>query len=1465
MKKLLALLLTVAMLVSVVYVMPITASAQEVEVPVDAPVEIQTDFGVDEVDDSIPGEDEDSSDETVLYAEIERYVGDTSGDKNIMENVSEKYEASFASALSSYIDVDEFKEYVIDAFDTCTTSQVNISSYRIPTSKWNDLCNLIFYDIPELFQVQTLSGSYSGSYLTAIQVKQYPTYCDTASEYTSLMNRVTTVANQLLAGIKNNSNLTNLQKMILLHDRIATYCEYDPNQLSNGEYRDQDYTMTGVFVDKVAVCQGYANAYNYLLKQVGIESYQCRSTALCHAWNLVKVGSYYYHVDITWDDTGSPLDSKGRVAHNNFLRSNTGIWNTGHEAYDYDKPTNNSTYDSYFWQNSNAEFVLVGNTIYYYDSTCGDLKTYSGTVKSNQSTWSYGRILADGNYIYITTSSSVLRYDTTTNTTSTVYTPSLASGYEIYGLYKDGSYIYCTSGSTSTSTQTRHQVVISNPTPPSPSATTLSANNSYSASITSGGQVKTYSFTPTTSGKYVIYSTGSDDTKVSLCNSSGSEIISDDDGGDGTNFRLEYNLTAGTTYQFKVKYYSGSKTGTINFKFGNVFTISYNANGGSGAPATQYKDYGKSITLSSTTPTRSSNTFRGWATNSSATTATYQPGATYSAEASVTLYAVWNSSTSGGTLSVNSSYSPSVSANSYKEYTFTPSSSGKYVIYSTCNVDTKVTLYNSSGSVIDSDDDGGDNRNFRLAYNLTAGQTYRYKVEFYSSSNSGTLSFTFGRVYTVTYNANGGSGAPSSQEKDYGCTLTLTTDEPVRSGHDFEGWATSGSSSTVSYQPGATYTANADLTLYAVWTSNAFGGTLSVNTSYSPNIAAGTYKEYTFTPSSSAKYVIYSTCNVDTKVALYNSSGVMIASDDDGGDGVNFRLAYNLTAGQTYRYRVQFFGSSNSGTLSFTFGRVYTVTYNANSGSGAPSSQEKDYGRTLTLSSQEPVRPRCNFEGWATSSSSSTVSYQPGATYTANADLTLYAVWSEVGGFDYPELEVNETYSATIESGYVRAQFTPTKTAKYIIHSNYIRDTSDSQDTKVWLYDENGNLLASDDDSGEGFNFQLIYELQAGHTYIFELSFHNQSCGGYFEFVFGETYSVTYNANGGKSAPKAGVKGYQASMTLSSWKPTRSGYIFLGWATSKKATTATYKKAGTYPANKNSNVTLYAVWKKGSLGTTAVFKGKLLDYNTVKVFWRAVPGADGYRVYYKKASAKSYKYVGIVTGTSYTNDFTVGTKYNFKVIPCMQNNNGTYTNGKAKTLTYSTARYLNAPSWLTATLYGYDDVQLKWGKVPYATKYKIYYKKNGASSYTYKGMTSSTSYKMANLTDGSLYNFKVLPCMSVNGSYFDAYYYRWIERYTLKKVPTPTIYKYSSSRILIEINNILGETGYEISKSTSKSGTNVVYTIFIADPGAVGGYYHKDLYAPVGKTYYYKVRAFSTENGKKIYGPWSTAVKYKMS
>ena len=77
-------------------------------------------------------------------------------------------------------------------------------------------------------------------------------------------------------------------------------------------------------------------------------------------------------------------------------------------------------------------------------------------------------------------------------------------------------------------------------------------------------------------------------------------------------------------------------------------------------------------------------------------------------------------------------------------------------------------------------------------------------------------------TYTISYNANGGSGEPTAQTKTYDTDLTLTTSTPTRSGYTFDGWNTKSDGSGTNYSAGGKFTTNANTTLYAKWKQSTY-------------------------------------------------------------------------------------------------------------------------------------------------------------------------------------------------------------------------------------------------------------------------------------------------------------------------------------------------------------------------------------------------------------------------------------------------------------------------------------------------------------------------------------------------------------------------------------------------------------------------------------------------------------------
>ena len=87
----------------------------------------------------------------------------------------------------------------------------------------------------------------------------------------------------------------------------------------------------------------------------------------------------------------------------------------------------------------------------------------------------------------------------------------------------------------------------------------------------------------------------------------------------------------------------------------------------------------------------------------------------------------------------------------------------------------------------------------------------------YCTNNNGITGSITPQSHTVSYNANGGSGAPGSQKKLWGSNLTLSYSVPFRTGYVFLYWNTSSDGKGTTYSPGDLYTEDKDITLYAIW------------------------------------------------------------------------------------------------------------------------------------------------------------------------------------------------------------------------------------------------------------------------------------------------------------------------------------------------------------------------------------------------------------------------------------------------------------------------------------------------------------------------------------------------------------------------------------------------------------------------------------------------------------------------
>ena len=131
---------------------------------------------------------------------------------------------------------------------------------------------------------------------------------------------------------------------------------------------------------------------------------------------------------------------------------------------------------------------------------------------------------------------------------------------------------------------------------------------------------------------------------------------------------------------------------------------------------------------------------------------------------------------------------------------------------------------------------GSKNQTKLYEYDSTTGYDRRHTnrvIKFYASLSGidmlnktmyASTSYTILKKdsYKITFNANGGSGSPSSQTKWYGESLTLSSTKPTKTGYTFKGWSISSSATNATWSAGGKYTRNESNTLYAVWQANTY-------------------------------------------------------------------------------------------------------------------------------------------------------------------------------------------------------------------------------------------------------------------------------------------------------------------------------------------------------------------------------------------------------------------------------------------------------------------------------------------------------------------------------------------------------------------------------------------------------------------------------------------------------------------
>lgn len=293
-----------------------------------------------------------------------------------------------------------------------------------------------------------------------------PIYTMEQSEMAQTQDLIDAEVEKACANIE--EGMCDLDKIITVHDYFTANYKYDYKNLNDESYM-RKFTIPALFIDKMAVCQGYGLGFQYVLNKLGVECVTVQSSAMSHLWNLVQLeNGNWYHIDVTWDDptqdwySGTPptmTDEEYELAIGNvktyFMLSDSKIQSLSSPHYSYN-PADWANDDEYAATNmfsvKTASAYYKGKWYYVdYSDFSGYIHEYNAAGNTDKvlgkvdTGWPYLAAFSDvcvyGGKLYYNTATDIMIYDPATGESSVYLSkPSGVGGSAyIYGMSIDGN------------------------------------------------------------------------------------------------------------------------------------------------------------------------------------------------------------------------------------------------------------------------------------------------------------------------------------------------------------------------------------------------------------------------------------------------------------------------------------------------------------------------------------------------------------------------------------------------------------------------------------------------------------------------------------------------------------------------------------------------------------------------------------------------------------------------------------------------------------------------------------------------------------------------------------------------------------------------------------------------------------------------------------------------------------------
>ena len=623
-----------------------------------------------------------------------------------------------------------------------------------------------------------------------------------------------------------------------------------------------------------------------------------------------------------------------------------------------------------------------------------------------------------------------------------------------------------------------------------------------------------------------------------------------------------------------------------------TYPVSYDANGGSGAPAGQTKVQYQTLSLSATAPTRDGYTFKGWSSSNTATSAAYQPGWPYNGDAALTLYAVWEVDIPPVTATLTFDYGENGGINADTHSIGVPTSP---FYFDFTRLPGKITTVVEKGRRIPLDKTAP----LLFANYLVEGRKPGWEFLGWNTNpdaDRGLVSVTMDD-YDITLYAiyrRNITGTVRDASGSWPVSVTLynkETSKPILTPKQasYATWTPAGWSAGIA--PDAEIV---DRVVLADGTNNFYYGiyerrvTLSYDCPDEPPVNEDDCEEPPPAPIDDTD-----DCEEPPPAPIDDSSLITVQAAASSG----------TVASQTDSARI------NSYSLTTIAPAVFTVA--------AP-----------------PERAGYAFLGWSDSDDTDEVQYQPGDSLRTDVSVTIYSVWErithkltydyavnggtggdisavDVGEGDAVDLSVNAVKPGWDFIGWtdvangnstepLTGKAMPSNNATiYAIYQKTLTgrftDAAGTQTDSTTIYNKatSGTVLAQTQREYPGWTNRGWGTATAANASPM-VNYTVTVAQGLRDFygLYQRNIVLSYDANGGSSAPQnqrqtqyansfdlSAVAPQSFAFTIPSGIPTRSGYNFKGWADSSTATAAQYQPGGSYTAS--ADATLYAVWQPG--------------------------------------------------------------------------------------------------------------------------------------------------------------------------------------------------------------------------------------------------------------------------------------------